>query len=69
MINLTQKEIATVVVLISEPQLTIQEQADKLGVAPKTLRCRHERIADKFGTATWAGAMLFAQRMIQEQQP
>lgn len=55
--KLSHKENETLLSLILHPKHTNKEHADMLGISALTLGSRRERIAKKFGAATFAGVL------------
>lgn len=60
--SLSPKESETLKIQIDYPQLSIGEQAKRLGISELTLLSRHERIAKKFKVNRYVGAVLLAER-------
>lgn len=59
---LSPKELDTLKLQITEPHLSLAEQAAKLSVTVPTLKTRQERITKKFGVKRFIGAALLAER-------
>jgi DNA-binding CsgD family transcriptional regulator len=57
---LSPAESAVVRAQIDFPHLTVREQADILGISPRTLQRRHADIARKLGVSTFPGAIVIA---------
>jgi len=57
---LSPAERAVVQAQIDYPHFTVREQADLLGISPRTLQRRHGDIAKKLGVSTFPGAIVVA---------
>ncbi|WP_420549193.1 hypothetical protein [Curvivirga sp.] len=59
---LSEKEVETLKLQMTQPHLSTAEQAERLGISQSTLKIRQERITKKFGVKRFIGAALLVER-------